>query len=549
MDISFKDIYNLRYFIFTIRFFPLFLAILFTIFYVIPTFTMYSKSFLYSLVGIALAYLFSELYIRFQQKMKYAQDLYKNDIQQAYLIYNQILSEILWNSERFQVNLYLAQLFYRVGNIKRFAEMMDKLSLDVKKYPKQEYFYKFLKAFYFEINLDLSKAINEFENVSESTTDDTLKLQIYNNIARLEEMQGNNISALLFYEKAFEILKNKPLSKFFPIVIHNLLIRYGKQNNLEKGTNLLTLYWNMIDKNNPEEIIGYTNDMTHYGRQIQNKDLLEKSHDIIKNKVVPIIKDDKNLILELSQLRMRYNDDIEFDKYYTIGFSKIKLQKDTFSLIEKLNIIREFRHVLIQKINNSYPNIKWIEDFNWITNWKLSLKNDIEEQLKNIESSLSDIRIFWIKQLIDLQKAKMTFPKNNKEPIDMNDLKVLVEYIKEIIRIWEEVQNKPQQINEILHLMDEIFNYWNQTRDLRIVNTYKNEIDEYLSEADELLERYWKIIPNKEYLIALGWFFLNFQQNNQKAFYWIKHFDELNISLNHYAQYIGEWYYTMKNIK
>jgi hypothetical protein len=550
MDISFKDIYDLRNYILTVRFFLLFVSSFFTIFYVVPVFKIDSLYFVYSLLGVALSYLFSEMYIRFKQKLQYAKDLHiQNDFEREYKIYNELLSEILWSSERFKVNLYLSMLFYKIGNFKRFIEIMDKVSLDIEKYPKEKYLYGFLKAFYFEINLDFSKAISELESVSENTTDINLKLQAYNNIARIEEMEGNSVSALSFYEKAFEILKKKPEAKFFPIVIHNILISYGKQNELEKGANVLKVYWDMIDKINPQQIIEYANDMTHYGRQIKNKDLLEKSHDIIKDKVVPLLKDDRNLILELSQLRMRYNDDIEFDKYFKMTFYKLKLQKNTFSVIEKLNIIREFRYVLQQKIGNGNQDFKWVEDFNWIINWHLSLRNEIEEQLKNIESSLSIIRIFWIKQLIDLQKSKMAFPKNIQEPIDMNDLTVLVEYIKEMIRIWEDVKNTVQQINEIFHLMDELFNYWNQTKDVRIIHSYKEEINVYLNKADSLLEKYWRIAPNKEFLIAMSWFFLNLQQNQEKAFYWLNRFDGLKISLNHYAQYIVIWYNTVKKVQ
>ena len=46
---------------------------------------------------------------------------------------------------------------------------------------------------------------------------------------------------------------------------------------------------------------------------------------------------------------MRYNDNLDFEKYFSITFEKIKAKKEEFSLVEKLNILRELRHILIQK--------------------------------------------------------------------------------------------------------------------------------------------------------------------------------------------------------
>ncbi|MDD2906610.1 MAG: hypothetical protein PHC74_09930, partial [Sulfurimonas sp.] len=64
-----------------------------------------------------------------------------------------------------------------------------------------------------------------------------------------------------------------------------------------------------------------------------------------------------------------------------------------------------------------------------------------------------------------------------------------------------------------------------------------------------LTRNYERSPPNKEFLIAMSWFFLNLQQNQEKAFYWLNRFDGLKISLNHYAQYIVIWYNTVKKVQ
>lgn len=500
---------------------------------------------LYASMFVFVCWLFSELWVRLGQKIKYASELHiKDQFLREYEIYNQLLSEVLWNSERFKVNLYLAQLFFKAGNYKRFVEMMDKLSPQVENYPKEKYFYGLLKAFYFEINQDFPKAVTELETVIEHTTDITLKLLAYNNIARIEEIRNNHLSAQSFYEKAFEHLKKNPNASFFPIVIHNLLIKYAKKKELDKGSHLLRAYWSMVDQKDTEQLIQYANNLTHYARQIGDDALLAESYKIIEEYVSTISNSQEILNLEISELRMRYNDGMEFDRYFDKVFIRLQQQKDIFTLFEKLAIMRELRHVLIQKINTHPYEMRWSEYFQWTIDWHLSLKEAITDELKNMEPSLSIDRVFWLKQLIALQKAKMTFPKNPEAFID--DLKVFVQYMEEIIRIWEDADNEVQQIDAILNLLDNIHSYWTQTSDMRIISSYNDTIYIYLNKADVLLEKHWKTCGNKELLIAMAWFFIQFQNNQAKAWYWIDKFESFNISLNHYAQYVREWHSIIK---
>ena len=123
-------------------------------------------------------------------------------------------------------------------------------------------------------------------------------------------------------------------------------------------------------------MIEYANDMTHYAREIQDKELLQKSYKIVEESIIKLLKNEQKIVLEIYELRMRYNDNLDFEKYFSITFEKIKAKKEEFSLVEKLNILRELRHILIQKIKTtSYPNnIEWIGYFEWCTNWNISLK-------------------------------------------------------------------------------------------------------------------------------------------------------------------------------
>ncbi|MFA6742314.1 MAG: hypothetical protein WCR78_12595 [Arcobacteraceae bacterium] len=466
-----------------------------------------------------------------------------NYFEEEYHLYTQLQTETLWKSEKFKLNLQKAKLFFQVGNIKRFLELMDELSAVIDEYPEKEYFFRLLKAFYYEIKTDWPNAKKELEIIIENSLNTNLKIQAYNNIARIEEIQRNFLSAQSFYEKSFEILKNNPIPNFFPITIHNLLMSYARNNQFVKAEKLLDEYYKLIDKRNSNQFLEYTNDLTHYSRQVNNKILLQESYSIVENNVKNLLKETEIFILEVTQLRMRYNDNIEFENYFSIIFTKIQSTKDDFLLIEKLTILRELKHVITQKLReNMIQETKWINYFNWCINWNLSLKDEIENELKNIESCLSKVKIFWFNQLIQLQKAIIAKPKKTNELLDLEILQILTKYIEEIISIWEEVENEPEQINEIIHLLDEINAYFFQTQDFRIITFYNEKINVYLKKADGLLEKNYKKPHTANYCIELAYFFLNIKNDKISAEKWIDRFDKCNVSLNHYAKYLNHMY-------
>ena len=547
---SLEKIYNLRFYLFSIRFFPLFFFTILIFVYMIPNYGFLNIYVLYNIFAILVAWLFSLIWVRFKMKLKYANNLYDyGQFTEVYKIYNELQSETLWPKERFMLDLNRAKLFYDVGNYKRFIELVDRLSLDVKKYPRQESFYGILKAFYFEIKNEWSKAKVELENIYESTNKYHYKFQASNNIARIERFLGHEISAKSYYEKAYDILKHKPKAKYFHIVIHNLLISYARSKETQEADNLLHEYFDLVDKKDSKQMIEYTNNMTHYAREIQDKKLLQKSYKIVEESIIKLLKDEQKIALEIYELRMRYNDNLDFEKYFESTFEKIKEKKDEFHLVAKLNILRELRHVLIQKIRTTpYPNnVKWIDYFEWCTNWNISLKIEIETSLKYTESSLSDVRVFWIGQLVELQKAKMAFPKMG-EYFNIEDLKQLIAYIDEMISIWAASENDTREINQIIHVLDEIYSYYEQTKDLLIVENFNEKISNYLKIADILLEKYWQRPDVSEFLISIAFFSLCYQNNKEVAIKWIDRFDSKQISLNHYTQFVSIWYKEVKKL-
>jgi len=543
MSFDLKDLYNLRKYIFTIRFFPLFISFLLSM----AVFSFYgflNKYFFYSIIFILSSLLFSIIWVRFGLKLQFAQNLHKEfKFREEYLLYNKLQIETLLESEKFELRLYQSQLFFRVGNYKRFLQNIDELSEEIIKYPKNEIFYRLLKSFYYEIKNDFINSKNELIFITEKSNKDNLKIQAYNNIARLEEIENKSSKeAQIFYEKAFNILKGKALPHFYPITIHNLIICYSKNKNIEKAKKILEDYYNLIDKKSSKQLLEYTNDLTHLARQIHDKKLLEESYLIANEQLPYLLKEEEKLVLEITQLRMRCNDDIDFEKYFLATFDKIKSNKDRFLLIEKLNITTELNHVIKQKIENSSQIQKWSDYLFWCIDWEISLEEDIQNKLKEIEHPLCSEKIFWLNQLVRIKKALLIKNGNLYQSFNINDFNEMTNIIEEIIEIWAKAENEPEYIYAIIHLTDEIYSFYDQTKIIQIFTDYNEKIINYLKIADNLLEKYHTNPNYAHSLISISFFSLVIKKDKILAKKWIERFDDLNISLNHYAIYLRNWY-------
>lgn len=477
-------------------------------------------------------------------KIQFAQNLHKEfKFKEEYILYNQLQSETLLESEKVELKLYQSQLFFRVGNYKRFLKNIDELSEEIIKYPKNEIFYRLLKSFYYEIKNDFINSKNELIFITENSNKDNLKIQAYNNIASLEELENKSSKeAQIFYEKAFNILKGKALPHFYPITIHNLIICYSKNKNIEKAKKILEDYYNLIDKKSSKQLLEYANVLTHLARQIHDKKLLEESYLIANEQLPYLLKEEEKLVLEITQLRMRFNDDIDFDKHFISTFDKIKLNKDKFLLIEKLNIITELNHVIKQKIETC-PNVKkWSDYLFWCIDWEISLEENIQNKLMEIEHPLCSEKVFWLNQLVRIKKALLVKNGNLYHTFKINDFNEMINIIEEIIEIWEKAENEPEYINAIIHLIDEIYSFYDQTKIIQIFTDYNKKIINYLNSADNLLEKYYKNPHYAHFLISISFFSLVIKKDKILAKKWIEKFDNLNISLNHYAIYLRNWY-------
>ena len=159
-----------------------------------------------------------------------------------------------------------------------------------------------------------------------------------------------------------------------------------------------------------------------------------------------------------------------------------------------------------------------------------------------IEHPLCSEKVFWLNQLVRIKKALLVKNGNLYHTFKINDFNEMINIIEEIIEIWEKAENEPEYINTIIHLTDEIYSFYDQTKIIKIFIDYNEKIINYLNSADNLLEKYYKNPNYGHFLISISFFSLVIKKDKILAKKWIEKFDNLNISLNHYAIYLRNWY-------
>lgn len=87
MSFDLKDLYNLRKYILSVRFFPLFISFLLSI-AIFTFYGIFNYYFFYSIILIFSCLIFSIVWVRFKLKIQFAQNLHKEfKFKEEYILY------------------------------------------------------------------------------------------------------------------------------------------------------------------------------------------------------------------------------------------------------------------------------------------------------------------------------------------------------------------------------------------------------------------------------------------------------------------------------
>ncbi len=439
--------------------------------------------------------------------------------------------------EQHKCRLAEAGLYYRSGNYRRFSELLGKVNKETPFNAESKAQYHFLSSFKNEIAGDYAAAKAEIECLLE---EEMHYASVYNNLARLEELQDNELQAVHYYEKARDLLRSHPAANLYPVVYHNLIIHLARAGNASNAKAVLEEYSAAIDSRVTPQYLEYLNTQIHLARQLKDLPMLLNAYALIDLHIKPKLKQDEWMAQFVSELRTRANDQIGLNEHLIkteLLFDELTSQpfpKDYFVLKELFYVLRPLADTRqLGPMKSLYER----------TLSALSATAPkIDAFRKTIPDALLELHFRWITKKIELHKLTPATPADyNKAFFDS-----LFGQLQELARITADKDNSRLQIRALVMLCDEYAAY-SQHMSAQFGADYQRLAQASLQEANHLLQSRSADRTLFEFMIGLAWCEWRINGSAERATYWVNLFEAKHISLLHYAVWLRQKHAEVKD--
>lgn len=463
-----------------------------------------------------------------------------NDLVKAHEAVQQLKKLALLAGEQHKCRLAEATIYYRSGNYRRFSEMLGKVDKETLSDAESKAQYHFLSGFNAEIAGDYAAAKAEIECLLEEDINGTRNASVYNNLARLDDLQGNELQAVHYYEKARDLLRSQPAANLYPVVYHNLIMHLARAGNESDAKAVLEEYRAAIDTRVTPQYLEYLNNQIHLARQLKDLPMLLSAYALIDLRIKPKLKQDEWMAQFVSELRTRANDQIGLNEHLIKTellfdeLTRLPFPKDYFALKEVFGVLRPLADT------NQLGPMRGL--FERTLSALSAIAPKIDAFRKTIPDALLEPHFYWISQKIELHKLTPTTPADYKKAF----FDSLFGQLQELARITADKDNSRLQIHALVMLCDEYAAYAARMNSQFGV-AYQRLAQESLQEANRLLQSRSADRALFEFMIGLAWCEWRINASAERASYWVNLFEAKNISLRHYAGWLGQKHAEVKD--
>jgi len=380
--------------------------------------------------------------------------------------------------------------------------------------------------------------------------DESLKCQLYNNIAVNACARGNHTDAIHFYSKAVEILGKHPSLNVKHTVIPNMILIYLLDGETSKADSLLEAYRTMIDFNNSVDVLMWDNNRFSYYRQCGDLDNLKKVYDGAAQMPARFTHEEQ-LAFQISELRMRWNNRIEWERplnnvcqhleeYFALPFPESFLAAKELCFImkgldEQQNPLYDSDLVkkLIAFLRKTAPELDL---------YLPSLPDEFVHERFNLTKDKA-----WLLQIL-FDPAGKSPEQNDKEYAIMLDKKLAV--LNDLVDIQYKAGNVINAMDARLGIADEVISqifspytagFFSRPRfyDYRqkLLDLSKRQMDIVYSE----LTKFGSDTSILDKKLRLASYFMQFSEVD-KAYRLYRDFEDSGISINHFADWIRRYH-------
>lgn len=363
---------------------------------------------------------------------------------------------------------------------------------------------------------------------------------IYNNLGRISGLLNNHSDEILYYENAKDLISIKPAKYQRHVIYQNLIGLYLLAGNHEKSSSLLNEYVSIIDKENKHDLLEYYNYLLQFNRQKNNLTEFKNTIELMHKNLYPLLTKKEQLASNINELKFSLNNigipldllhKIEndftlyenFDLYerliaYQIIFQAITSEDGTMSL-HPFEVIHEY---IFNYFSNSFPKV--------------------EEYIKN---EIEDFQVYDKCRLLEKKVWLYNFqPHNSSNQFALIQQKLTL--IAEITDIYYASGNIITSFESKLNFVDECMGSLRNYLTVEQIQSLKGQMLKAFEMVEPEIQPFLKHPEMPPALIRLAKYSSFFDKKDLAKKYRDK-FIELNLSVNHFAAYIQNYYNDVNN--
>ena len=246
-------------------------------------------------------------------KLKIRRSIQKEDIVNEYMEVHELKRLALLQSEKKDVALCEAMVLYRAGDYRDFKTVLSGIKKETLTISDEQWLYAELLGFQLaqEGNYAAAKAILENEIAESLHESQEKQLTPYINLAVFEALSENFNEAESSFLKALDIFRKYPKPYRFEDVFHNLIHAKIKNGKTNEAVALLNEYRTYVNKNNPYQLMGLSNEWQILARQTGILNFLYLSYAIMDAEIKPRLNKEEWLMEFVSEIHFMTNDPVD----------------------------------------------------------------------------------------------------------------------------------------------------------------------------------------------------------------------------------------------
>lgn len=466
----------------------------------------------------------------------------QGDLLQSYEKLKKLKNLALLPKESIEIDIALTYTLFRSGNNKSARLNLDIL-LDKKLTDEQSIRVILLESELKIANNNIQKAKDLLEeNLFKSSLTNSMRFNLLHQLALCETHQNNYESAASYYRQSFELQKKK-IKGFAQAerTVDNLILNYARQGKLTEIEPYLLQLEQLINPDNLDHLLAFNNIKLNLARQLDDRHNIIATYEEAKKKILPKLNDEQRFYYQINNLRMNWNDDIDFEQALQQSMHEM-LHHPEISTLQKLNTLKEVTGTIKQVMNQIGTRPDLMTYYSWlIMEWQ-RLQPEIDQLLDEIPVTLPGARDQMLRFKMESIKHKLFFQPPQKHLFDK-----IFELLCEQKKLWQGMHNGLGQLEALTLTIDEYISFCKQLNNPHFNQDFKQQALNALDEAKTLLERHDDNLAYGKYFIGMAYFSYKLNTNKEQAKIWLEKFDNIKLSLNHYSIWLRKYYQEAKN--